>query len=253
MRTRRIRACVTAVSVAMAMLILLSSCGFQKFPEDRTVDTVPPDPPTNLVALGGDQQVDLTWTLSASTDVVDYNVYVRLDSDTTWGTAISVGGSLGGLIVTGLTNGENYWARVQALDAFGNESQPESAAEVSFVTTPDPPTGLAITVDFVSGFLELDLTWTPSPSPTVTGYTVLVSTDGGMTWPTSIDVANVVTYTLTNSTLPIQYGTSYDIAIQSYDDPGPAGLRSIYLTGQILTPPAPPPTISGIPGDNLVT
>ncbi|MHC4600102.1 MAG: hypothetical protein ACYS47_13960, partial [Planctomycetota bacterium] len=177
MHTRRIRGFGATLVAGLVVLALLSSCGFQKFPEDRTYDVTPPDPPTNLQAVGGDQQVILTWTRSISRDVVDYVVFLRLDSATDWGTPLSVG-NVGGIIIVGLTNGERYWARVQAEDASGNLSQPESAAEVQFNTIPDPPSGLTVTAVYQSGELQLQLTWTLSTSATTLGYTVEVSTDG---------------------------------------------------------------------------
>ncbi|MHC4599150.1 MAG: kelch repeat-containing protein, partial [Planctomycetota bacterium] len=99
----------------------------------------------------------------------------------------------------------------------------------------------------------LQLTWTLSTSATTLGYTVEVSTDGGMTWPNSWDAGNQDWFDITSSEMTIQYGTLYELRVRAYDGPPPTGNTSSWLiVNNFLTPPAPPLSPVGIPGSNQV-
>ncbi|MCU0722593.1 MAG: fibronectin type III domain-containing protein, partial [Planctomycetes bacterium] len=196
MRAKRVGTSAALVWGLTLLALVGSGCGgWQKFPGDKAVDLVPPDPPTNLAATGGDQLVDLTWDASPSTDVIEYYVYVKLDGAASWG-AVNRVGNVTAAQITGLLNGELYRARVQAVDGFGNPSLPENAAEVTFSTLPGPPTDLAITAVWQNNALALDLEWLGSGSATVAGYTLFVSTDGELTRSTPIDAGDVEAYLL---------------------------------------------------------
>ena len=90
-----------------------------------------PDAPTNLMAVGGDGQVVLTWEAPASdggTAITDYEV--RINQTGEW---ISIGSTDTTHTVTGLVNGATYVFQVRAVNAAGksfSSSRVEATPEV---------------------------------------------------------------------------------------------------------------------------
>ncbi|MHC5039841.1 MAG: fibronectin type III domain-containing protein, partial [Planctomycetota bacterium] len=256
MQERRIRVFGTYLLACALVVAMLSACGWQKFPEDRTFDTTPPEPPTGLQAAPGNQLVDLTWTPSTSNDVVNYQIWIRLDSDMDWGTPMSVG-NISAVQVTGLINGEIYWARVRAEDAVGNLSEPDNAAEVSFQTPPDPATGLTLTpaYDLVEG-IYFELSWTSPGNTTLAGFNIYVSQDNWTTQSNPIDVGLSTDYDLyqfddATGTIDILQGTRYWVGIETYDNSVPPN-TSVIHTNDRWSPPAPPTSLASFAGNQQV-
>ena len=88
--------------------------------EILVTDSVAPDAPTGLTAIAGDEQIDLNWTASVSTDTVGYKVYYGTSAGV-YGDSQDVG-DVSGAVVTGLTNGQVYYFVVTAYDDYDNES-----------------------------------------------------------------------------------------------------------------------------------
>ena len=87
-----------------------------------------PDAPTNLLAVGGDGQVVLTWDApedDGGTAITDYEV--RIDQTGEW---ISIGSTDTTHTVTGLVNGTAYAFQVRAVNAAGN-SAPSNQTEAT--------------------------------------------------------------------------------------------------------------------------
>ncbi|MCK5329954.1 MAG: fibronectin type III domain-containing protein, partial [Candidatus Marinimicrobia bacterium] len=103
-----------------------------------------PSPPTNVVANPLHRTVDLSWTASDSLDVLKYFVYQSEDS-TNWTPVDTViGRNSTTTTIANLTNGNEYWFGVSAID---NEPY-ESVKTVSSGVTPEY-TGPAWYVDDV--------------------------------------------------------------------------------------------------------
>ena len=87
-----------------------------------------PDAPTNLLAVGGDSQVVLTWEApedDGGTAITDYEYQIGQTGE--W---ISIGSTDTTHTVTGLTNGTVYTFRVRAVNAAGN-SAPSNQTEAT--------------------------------------------------------------------------------------------------------------------------
>ena len=87
-----------------------------------------PDAPTNLLAVGGDGQVVLTWDApedDGGTAITDYQY--QIDQTGEW---ISIGSTDTTHTVTGLTNGTAYVFQVRAVNAAGN-SAPSNQTEAT--------------------------------------------------------------------------------------------------------------------------
>lgn len=98
---------------------------------------VKPLPPTNVVITGGNAFVTVTWTISASNDVINYIVERALSSSGPW-TAVQSG--VAGTTWTDLsvTNGTTYYYRVRS---YNGTTQSDPAVSVPASVTPAvPPT-----------------------------------------------------------------------------------------------------------------
>ncbi len=146
-------------------------------------------PPSAFTATGAHQQVDLSWTASA-TPGVTYDIYRSENlsqgyikvADSEVGTTYSD---------TGLTNTRTYYYYVLAKDIEGFESRWSNFNSDCGVSGPDcifavplnpnpptPPTGVAV-VDPETGS-RLDLTWNPNPETDIQRYEVWYGTTPGV-------------------------------------------------------------------------
>lgn len=86
-------------------------------------DNIPPSAPTNVATFALDNEVEITWDKSLSSDVAGYNVYYAYEYN---GHYSLLGNTKGNYFVDGGTNGpENgvkYFYAVTAYDYDGNES-----------------------------------------------------------------------------------------------------------------------------------
>ena len=109
-----------------------------------------PDAPTNLLAVGGDGQVVLTWDAPASdggTAITDYEV--RINQTGEW---ISIGSTDTTHTVTGLVNGATYVFQVRAVNRIGksfSSSRVEATPEVFTLDFAHFANGEGITSDLV--------------------------------------------------------------------------------------------------------
>ncbi|GAH67252.1 unnamed protein product, partial [marine sediment metagenome] len=114
--------------------------------------------PSGLTAIPSDQQITLTWNANSEPDLAKYRIY--RDTSSPAETLIdSVVGSPpdNSYTDTGLTNGQEYFYFITAVDSSGNESG--YSAEVS--ATPQPPfTDIAAGLDGAyegqSGWVDYD-------------------------------------------------------------------------------------------------
>ena len=109
-----------------------------------------PDAPTNLLAVGGDGQVVLTWDApedDGGTAITDYEY--QIDQTGEW---ISIGSTDTTHTVTGLTNGTAYAFQVRAVNAAGNSApsnQTEATPELFTLDFAHFANGEGITSDLV--------------------------------------------------------------------------------------------------------
>src|SRR6516225_10069918 len=102
------------------------------------------NPPTNLAAAAGNQQVHLSWTASTSKGVGGYRVY-RQNPDGTWPTTplATTTASTTSYTDTGLTNGTSYTYRVTTINTANppSESAPSNTASATPAAPPPGPCG----------------------------------------------------------------------------------------------------------------
>lgn len=148
-------------------------------------------------------EIDLAWT--ALTGATGYTVQ---RSTTSGGPYTTVGSPAAASFAdTGLSAGTTFYYVVEALNASGSSV---SSAEVSAITVPGAPTGLASTSPSTS---EIDLTWTPTTG--ATGYTVQRSTTPGGPYST---VGSPAVASLADTGLSA--GTTYYYVVQAANSSG---------------------------------
>lgn len=115
----------------------------------------PPSAPTNLTAVGGNQQITLTWT--APTGAVSYNIYRGTAAGGTGSTPFATGITTPTFVDTGLVNGTPYYYRVAGVNTggIGTKSSEVSSAGVT------PPTPVP-TSDQALWRLLRQATWGPT-------------------------------------------------------------------------------------------
>lgn len=193
-------------------------------------DTTAPEPVTNLTAGAPTQTtIPVTWTDSASTDVIGFEVAYSADGTNYTIVTGSVGPNETSYTVTGLSEDTAYTIRVIAYDAAGNRSIPatvQATTAAPDVVAPDPVTGLTTGTTTET---TIPLSWTLSASGDVVSQEVAYSTDGTNFTVASDAVNNSSTsYTVTGLTAE----TSYTLRVVAVDG---AGNRSADTTVQATT------------------
>lgn len=143
-----------------------------------------PAAPTGVTALGGDNQVTLTW--SAVTGATSYNVYRSTSAGVTTTNGTRLAGVTSPFVDTGRAASTAYFYIVTAVNSAG-ESGP--SVEVNATTNapaaviPPAPTGVAA----VGGAKQVTVTW--NAVSTATSYKLYWSTTSGVTPATGTLVA----------------------------------------------------------------
>jgi fibronectin type 3 domain-containing protein len=183
-------------------------------------DNLVPPAPLDLSAIDhpadNGQALDLSWTPSTTSDVIEQRIY----------RSVAVGGPY--LLVatitdnttsaqtdTGLTNGTTYFYVVRAFD--GTQESLDSAIASAIPSDnllTNPPTGLSATDVPADRGGAIALTWTPSTSTDVTEQRVYRSTTTGGPYTLAATVAGTATgYTDT----PLTNGTTYFYVVRAFD------------------------------------
>ncbi len=106
-------------------------------------DTTPPPVPSNLEAISGDGEVELSWSAVSASDLDGYNVYRSTSSIGSLSGLTPLNGSplsQASFTDSDVSNGTLYYYRVSAVDDSDNESGGSGEVEVTpFPSPPDRP------------------------------------------------------------------------------------------------------------------
>ncbi len=98
---------------------ILTSCNVND--TNYETDYTPPTPPSGVVVVNGNNQVDLYWNENRESDVAGYNIYFNFTYD---GKYTLIGSSpYANFVDYEAVNGETYYYAVTAYDYNGNESE----------------------------------------------------------------------------------------------------------------------------------
>ncbi|MBN1766242.1 MAG: hypothetical protein JW860_13360 [Sedimentisphaerales bacterium] len=169
----------------------------------------PPEAPTGLIAIAGDDVVNLDWNDNSEPDLSHYKVYRS--------TGVGYGQIATNVLVSNytdnsVTNGIIYYYVVTAVDTLDYESaySNEAAAMPQDSTPPAPPTGLTATAG--DGSVSLD--WNNNGEPDLDSYKVYRSTTSGSGY--SQIAMNVTNSNYTDNS--VTNGTTYYYVVTAVDN-----------------------------------
>jgi hypothetical protein len=181
---------VTTTRTFATKTICARTTGFSSFhviPETVTVDQ---PIPSNITGSVGNGIVNLSWSISDTTDIIDYDIKYSSDGGNSWlnynqepSTALST-------TVSSLSNNTNYVFIIASVSSNGTSAYSSSSSTFTPVASvPDSPTNLI----GVSKPRSVELTWdVPNNNGSIiNNYNVQYSTNGGTTWTNSKDTVRV--------------------------------------------------------------
>ncbi|WP_105970344.1 pectinesterase family protein [Streptomyces geranii] len=199
-------------------------------------DFAAPAAATGLSATVDGDDIDLTWTAPADSDVAGYQVFRSANGAAA--TLISGDGLLAATAFTDSTavQGTAYTYTVVTTDTSGNVSDASGSATAT-VPVPVPvvdaapaaPTGLTAT----GAAGKIDLAWTAPADADLAGYRVYRSTSAGVTATAGNLVATGVTAASYSDT-SAAFGTTYHYAVLAVDAAGQVSGLSGEVSGSEL-------------------
>lgn len=143
--------------------------------------------PSSLVGVVGNGYIDLSWSMSDTTDITDYNIKYSADNGTSWIDYEHVPQTERSIRVSGLVNGSSYLFKVASVSAEGlSELSTSSSSLTPLSTVPSAPSDVVA----VSALNSANLSWT-TPSDNggsdIIRYNVQYSSNNGSSWSLSND------------------------------------------------------------------
>jgi len=208
-----------------------NAAGAGVYAVDSTTPRTTPTAPASLTTTAGDKQIAVTWNAPASTGgsaITGYTVEYAISASGPWTTHSTASATT--RTITGLTNGTEYFLRVQANNAAGSSDY--ATATATPITTPTAPLGFTAT----AGDTQIGVSWnapTSNGGTAVTGYTLQYATEEDGPWTTAS-----TSLTLSRTITGLDNGTEYFVRVRANNAAGDGA----YATGSatpITTPGAP--------------
>ena len=101
-------------------MFFLQSCSINDPNHHNSYDNTPPDPPSGIQVLNGDNRVDLSWLRNRESDLAGYNIYysTSYDGKYTSNNADSLSGTVNVADGAGNTIGSSYTGYVYISSIF---------------------------------------------------------------------------------------------------------------------------------------
>ncbi len=212
----------------------------------------PASAPLAFVAVAGNAQVDLSWTIPASdggSAITDYQIESSLNGGGSWTVVADAVSTATSATLTGLVNGTTYTYRVAAITSYGLGAWSTPSSPVTPMTVPTAPTALA----GVRGDSSVALTWTAPANnggAAITDAVVEFRLTTSATWSTFAHAptsASAITVTgLTN-------GESYEFRVRAVNAAGNSPLSNVAGPLVPMTTASAPLNLVGAFGDSKVT
>ncbi len=212
----------------------------------------PASAPLAFIAVGGNAQVNLSWTIPASdggSAITDYQIQSSLDGGSSWTVVADAVSTATSATVAGLVNGTTYTYRVAAITSYGLGAWSTPSSPVTPMTVPTAPTALS----GVRGDSSVALTWTApadNGGAAITDAVVEYRLTTSATWSTfahAPTAASAITVTgLTN-------GASYEFRVSAVNAAGSSPLSNVAGPLVPMTTASAPLNLVGTFGDTKVT
>jgi pectin methylesterase-like acyl-CoA thioesterase len=153
---------------------------------------VAPNPPTGLIATGGEAQVSLSW--NASSGATSYNVKRATVNGGPYTTISNI--TTTGYTDSSVVNGTTYYYVVSALNAGGESANSAQASATPQTAAPSVPTGLTA----AAGNAQAVLSWTAASGATSYNVKRSLTSGSGYATVTNVTGTSVVDSGLSNGT-----------------------------------------------------
>jgi hypothetical protein len=141
--------------------------------------------PSSVVGSVGNGYVDLSWTMTNITNIIDYNIKYSKDNGISWIDYEHVPQVERSIRVSGLTNGSTYIFKVASISTEGLSELSESSSSLTPLSiAPSAPSDLIVVACISSVNLRWNVPSDDGGSP-ITNYVVQYSSDSGATWTTT--------------------------------------------------------------------
>jgi hypothetical protein len=215
---------------------------YASFP--TTLATLRPAPPTNVAAVGAATQVTVSWTGSnmGEPTTTDYAVQYRLTDTQTWSTFAHAPTTATSLVVTGLTNLEEYDFRVAAVNDNGSSIWSATVIGVPVAASPSVP-GKPRSVTALPGNTQATVSWLAPASnggAALSDYTVQYRIVGAGSWTTFAHAASTATSIVVTG---LVNGSIYEFQVAAVNAQGTGSFA--------LTTPATPSTATIYAADDF--
>ncbi|MFC1943115.1 fibronectin type III domain-containing protein [Chloroflexota bacterium] len=213
-----------------------------------TTDTIPPAPPTGLVATGGGEQISLDWASNNETDLWGYNIYRGTGTGNYTEQVNSSPVFNSEYTDTPLYGGGTYYYAVKAVDYGNNESGYSNEAwDTANNIAPAAPTS----VNATAGDEEISLDWNDNIETDLWGYNVYRSPTSGGTYG-KINGSLVSTSNYTDT--PLYGGGEYFYKVTAVDNvSAESGYSGIASATANNTAPAAPTSVNATAGNEQIT
>ncbi|MEM6641606.1 MAG: LamG-like jellyroll fold domain-containing protein [Bacteroidota bacterium] len=199
-----------------------------------TSDFEAPEPPMNFSAALDGSAIELAWESSVSQDIASYRIYKNVGNAPLLAQDFLMAAPTVDLLAFNDAEVEEsfeYFYLITAIDTAGNESVGSELVSlfVPDVTAPVVPSGFSADL----GTEEVILSWDPSPSADLEGYSIWKS-ELGTIWPDdfSLLVSNIESTTFSDTF--VESASTYFYAVSAQDTVGNASGISQILT--VFTP-----------------
>ncbi len=212
-----------------------------------------PAAPAGLGAVGGANQVTLSW--SASTNATAYNVYYATTPGVTTTSGTKIANATSPYVQSGLASGTTYYYIVTAVNSVGESAASvQASAGTNAVQTPVPSVPAAPQgVMAVGGTNQATISW-PAVSG-ATSYNIYYSTQSGVTTANGTKIANATSPAVQSG---LASGTTYYYIVTALNNSG-EGAASVQVAATTLaavpapTAPAAPAGVTAVGGANQAT
>jgi F5/8 type C domain/Fibronectin type III domain len=222
----------------------------------------PPDAPTNVSAVQGNDAATVSWTDPANDNgakIDSYTVVASNSAGADAASAVCTGKSCSTLTLTdgsitgNLANGTAYTFEVYATNKKGNS--PNSTASGSIVVgSPLAPTGVTAR----PGISSATISWTPSANSNgsaITGYTVVAYDSGGNGAAAAACTGSCTSLTMTDGSIygNLVNGVAYTFEVFATNANGNSPFSVASASIVVGGAPIAPTNVSAIPGNNAAT